>query len=288
MRIVERSADLHAFAGSVLVPTMGALHEGHFELVRRARRLAGSREGGKGGAVVVTVFVNPTQFNDPKDLARYPRSLEADAAGCREAGADVVFAPGVAEVYPPGVEVGVPALPEVATRPGLEDSFRPGHFAGVCQVVRRLFELVRPASAIFGEKDWQQLRVIAAMTEEHRLGVEIVPVPTVREPDGMAMSSRNRFLSAGDRVKARAVSAALREAGKEARVDAAEEVMHRTLEREGLEVEYATVRDAGSLMPLEPVTRGAETRGRLARALVACRIGGIRLIDNAPWPWASA
>lgn len=276
MQVITDPAALGPHVGGVFVPTMGALHAGHARLVEVARGLADRR----GGVVVVSVFVNPTQFNDPADLARYPRTLEADVEVCRRAGADVVFAPGVGAVYPPGAAVGPGELPEVATRPGLEDAHRPGHFAGVCQVVRRLFELVRPRAAVFGEKDWQQLQVVRAMTERERLGVEIVPVPTVREADGLAMSSRNVFLTADARSRAAAIPRALCEACAAASVDAAETRMREMLAAAGLEVEYAVVRDPTTLMPLAAAARHG-------RALVAARArsgtGTVRLIDNAPW-----
>src|SRR5688572_25050071 len=193
MELVPTAADLSRFAKGVFVPTMGALHEGHASLVRIARRPAAACQ-----PVVVSIFVNPTQFGPNEDYTRYPRTLDADMALCKEAGADVIFAPAVEEMYPPG-GVRVPALPRVATEPGIEDAARPGHFEGVCQVVLRLFELVRPAAAVFGEKDWQQLQVVSAMTRAEGLPIRIVPGETVREADGLAMSSRNRFLTPDDR-----------------------------------------------------------------------------------------
>lgn len=272
MRIVTTIAELDPCFGGVFVPTMGALHAGHFALVREAKRLSGGRP------VVVSIFVNPTQFNDPKDLARYPRTLDADAAGCAEAGADVVFAPAAVAMYPPDSSVAVPRLPEVATRPGLEDAHRPGHFAGVCQVVKRLFEVVRPAAAVFGEKDWQQLQVIRAMVAQEHLGIAIEALPTVREEDGLAMSSRNVFLSSEDRCRALAISRALCEAAGKKSVTEAERVMATMLREANLGVEYAVVREASTLMPL------GTSATTPARALIAARCGSVRLIDNAPWP----
>ncbi|GJQ30229.1 MAG: pantothenate synthetase [Phycisphaerae bacterium] len=251
----------------VVVPTMGALHRGHASLMEAARRARPE------WPIVVTVFVNPTQFSEAADFERYPKTLDADAALCRDAGAACVLAPSAAEVYPRGPLAGVPPLPAVATRPGLEDRFRPGHFAGVCQVVRRLFEMTRPHAAIFGEKDWQQLQVIRAMVRELDLGVEIVASPTVREADGLAMSSRNRFLTAEDRTHGLALSRALREASQERTVARAEERMAVVLS--GLDVEYAVIRDAESLE--------AWREGRPGRALIAARVGSVRLIDNAAW-----
>jgi pantoate--beta-alanine ligase len=278
MQIVTGIDGLAAFAGGVFVPTMGALHEGHGALVRRAASISGERSAsGVRAPVVVSVFVNPTQFNDPSDLARYPRTLEADAELCRRAGADAVFVPGVEVMYPPGEAAswGVPELPSVATRPGLEDAHRPGHFAGVCQVVRRLFDLVRPRAALFGEKDWQQLAVIRAMTKQLGLPVEIVACETVREADGLAMSSRNRFLGSEERVQALAISRALSAGRAEATPEGAARVMRQVVESGGLGVEYAVVRDAETLQ--------TPRAGSACRALIAARLGSVRLIDNAPW-----
>ena len=257
------------------MPTMGALHLGHARLVE----LAAARPEADRAGVVVSVFVNPTQFNDPKDLERYPRTLDADMEICRRAGAAVVFAPSVEAVYPRGGHAVPPTplvLPDVATLPGLDDAHRPGHFAGVCQVVKRLFELVRPAAAMFGEKDWQQLQVIRAMTAQQELKVEIVPVPTVRETDGLAMSSRNVFLTAEDRACARSLSAALCAACGERTASEAEARMGKVLREAGAGVEYAVVREAATLMPLA-------SDAKAGRALIAARVGSVRLIDNAEW-----
>jgi pantoate--beta-alanine ligase len=285
MRLLTLASEAGACRGCVLVPTMGALHDGHFGLVRAARAMA-EREGLRG--VAVTIFVNPTQFNDPADLARYPRTLEADAAGCATAGADIVFAPGPDQVYPPGEPVPVPPLPDVATRPGLEDAARPGHFAGVCQVVSRLFDLTSPAAAIFGEKDWQQLAVIRAMTFAQGRPVRIVPSPTARDADGLAMSSRNAFLTPADRPAARALWAALRAARREPSPAAAQEAMRRTLLDAGIDgsrIEYAVVRDAATLMPIDAAATPEPARPM--RALIAARVGSVRLIDNDAWSPAS-
>ena len=306
MRIVHREAELRGLAGCVFVPTMGGLHAGHAALVQHAARIAversnrsedrsraqagfgqgkgGGGKGGGGAGGVVSVFVNPTQFDVRSDFERYPRTLADDASLVASAwggvvGGDdddvVVFAPEVDEVYPPGVAVRMPALPGVAFLPGLEDRHRPGHFAGVCQVVRRLFEMVRPSVAVFGEKDWQQLQVVRAMTQAEGLDIEIVPSPTVREADGLAMSSRNRFLSVDERARASAVWRAL-EAGRGcADPVEAEALMRRVLEDSGLAVEYAAVRNAATL--------GAWTKDSPGRALIAARLGSVRLIDNVEW-----
>lgn len=263
--------DAHAGArGGVFVPTMGALHEGHAALVREAARLAGQSR-----RVIVSVFVNPTQFNDPADLRRYPRTLESDVALCAAAGASAVYAPRAEDIYPPGQTIDTPTLPEAATTPGLEDAHRPGHFAGVAQVVKRLFDLVQPGAAVFGEKDWQQLAVVRAMTSALGLPIEIVGHATVRESDGLAMSSRNRFLTPQERPRAAAVHRALRAAAGQAHPADAEQAMRRELAAGGLEVQYAVVRDAATLGPVSV--------GRAGRSLIAAKLGSVRLIDNQPW-----
>lgn len=277
MLVVRTHEELARFVGAegeragVLVPTMGALHEGHAALIRLARERAGNA-----GQVVVSIFVNPSQFNESADFERYPRDLDADCAVCEGLGVDMVFAPPVEVMYPPGEEVVVGELPAVATEPGLEDAYRPGHFPGVVQVVRRLFVLVRPEAAVFGEKDWQQLQVVRAMSEGEGLGVEIVAGPTVREEDGLAMSSRNRLLDVEARAAAVAIPRALEAAGECPSPTAAGVTMLGVLARAGIEVEYAVVRDAETLLQVE--------EGRPSRALIAARVGGVRLIDNGPWP----
>lgn len=256
-------------AGCVLVPTMGALHAGHGSLIKRAAGLARAR----GLACVATVFVNPTQFNESSDLERYPSSPDADALLCEASGADAVFIPSREAVYPPDMAVPVPRLPAVATKPGLEDRFRPGHFAGVCQVVTRLFEMTNAAVGVFGEKDWQQLRVVSEMPAGKL--VEIVGVPTTRERDGVAMSSRNLRLSDAGRAMARAVPGALAAAKSEHDASAAESAMMGVLRSSGLRVEYAVVRESRGLVG-PPGDSGG-------RALIAAWAEGIRLIDNAAW-----
>lgn len=271
----EEAQGGHMSAGLVFVPTMGALHAGHRALLAAGAALARQR-GGAG--CVVSVFVNPTQFNDPADLARYPRTLDADLAMCREAGAAAVYVPGVEDIYPSEDASAAPAprtLPRVATEPGLEDRQRPGHFAGVYRVVKRLFELVRPEAAIFGAKDWQQLQVIRALAEELADGglrVEIRAHETVREPDGLAMSSRNRFLSAEDRRRGVALSRALA-AARGMSVERGEAQMREVLDEAGIAAEYAVIRDAETLEGVRA--------GRARRALIAAPVGSVRLIDNA-------
>ncbi len=273
MRTLKTIAELDSALGGAarpnagaFVPTMGALHAGHAALIRRGAEL---------GPCVVSIFVNPTQFNEPADFERYPRTLEADLAICASAGAAAVFAPGVDEVYPRGASAATVELPRVAVEPGLEDRHRPGHFAGVAQVVLRLLRIVRPSFAVFGEKDWQQLQLVRAIVESEGLPVRVEGFPTVRDADGLALSSRNRFLSVEERARAGAIPRALELAGKCGSALEAERAMAGVLESAGLSVEYGVVRDGATLGPLGPGSRG--------RALIAARAGGVRLIDNAPW-----
>ncbi|MDQ7012608.1 MAG: pantoate--beta-alanine ligase [Planctomycetota bacterium] len=288
MRVVTSRAEMAAAGrhGCVLVPTMGALHAGHATLIELARARAGACVGGT-LPVVVSIFVNPSQFNEATDFDVYPRDLDADCAWCARLGVDVVFAPGVDVVYPPDEDVPVGELPAVAKGPGLEDSFRPGHFAGVCRVVRRLIALTGAAAAVFGEKDWQQLQVVRAMVEADRKrggpDVEIVPAATVREAGGLAMSSRNRLLDAAGRRRAGAISRAIRGAGAIRSPAQAERHMAGVLEAAGLEVEYAVVRDAETLGEVRP---GFPCRALVAVGVAVAGAGGgvVRLIDNRPWP----
>ncbi len=291
MRVVRSNTELAdaltAFGPTIFVPTMGALHAGHASLIQQAAKVATSRH--LAGASV-SIFVNPTQFNDPNDFKRYPKTIEADLAICESAGAALVYVPSVTDIYPPGPPSDViptPPLPDVATQPKLEDAQRPGHFAGVCQVVSRLFALMRPAAALFGEKDWQQLAVIRAMEEVRTHSsnnrsherVEIIPGPTRRDPDGLAMSSRNVFLSPADRTRALAISRALKFAASQATPAAAERAMIAELASESITPEYAVVRDAATLQTFAGSSPG--------RALIAARVGSVRLIDNAAWPGAT-
>jgi len=272
VQIIRTPDELAPFSRAALVPTMGGLHKGHLELARLAKDT--------GLPVVVGVFVNPKQFEEAIDFDRYPRDVEADAAMLEPLGVDVVFAPEVDDVYPPDAPPSPVVVPPVADGPGLEDRYRPGHLEGVCQVLWSFFGLARPAAAVFGEKDWQQLQLARAVAQQHaeHTGdpLRIVPAPTVREPDGLAMSSRNRFLPPDDRARAAAISHALVLATGEPDAPAAEEAMRSVMELAGLTVEYATIRDAETLR--EPVP------GQAARALIAARIGEVRLIDNDAWP----
>jgi pantoate--beta-alanine ligase len=262
-------------AAVVLVPTMGALHDGHASLLRQARERAAA------GQVVASVFVNPLQFGPGEDLDRYPRTFDADLALCEREGVDVVFAPSVEEVYPGGD-------PQVTIDPGplateLEGASRPGHFAGVLTVVAKLFGLVRPDVAVFGQKDYQQLVLVTRMSLDLCLGVEVVGAETVREDDGLALSSRNRYLTPDDRLRATVLSRALRAAqerapyGLPAARSAAMQVLDEVPETE-LDLDYLAIRapDLGQVEDPHPVDPTP------ARVLVAGRVGTTRLIDNLP------
>ncbi|MGH3069597.1 MAG: pantoate--beta-alanine ligase [Streptosporangiaceae bacterium] len=257
----------------VLVPTMGALHEGHRALIRRARELAGPD-----GSVVVSVFVNPLQFGAGGDLDRYPRTLLADVLIGAEEGADLVFAPPAAQMYPRPQLVTVDPGPVGRV---LEGESRPGHFSGVLTVVAKLLQLTRPDAAVFGEKDAQQLALVRRMAQDVDLGVEIVGVPTVRDPDGLAISSRNRFLSPAERQTALLLPAALRagqeaaRAGPAAVLKAAGEVLV-TAADPPLRLDYLALVDPDTFEEA-----GEDYQGP-ARLLVAGRVGATRLIDNTP------
>lgn len=253
------------------VPTMGALHDGHAALIRRARM-----DMGKDGHVVVSVYVNPTQFNDPGDFEAYPNTREEDTAVAMDAGADAVVFPEAVELYPGGVPLQVEATDYGSLTALWEAAHRPGHFDGVVAVVRRLFSLVRPDRAFFGEKDWQQLAVISELVRREFGGLTIVPVPTVREADGLAMSSRNVRLSPTDRPLASVLYGALQAVAESDGHPKAVDDQVARLRSKGWDVEYFAVVDA---MTLEP-----EPQGSARRAIVAAQWGGVRLIDNLPVP----
>jgi pantoate--beta-alanine ligase len=251
-----------------LVPTMGALHGGHLALLRLARRRCDS--------VVVSIFVNPTQFAPNEDFGGYPRTWKADLAALAQARIDVVWAPSVATMYPAGfatkIEPGGPALV------GLEDAFRPHFFGGVCTVVAKLLLQVTPDIAVFGEKDYQQLKVVTAMVRDLNIPAKIVGVPTVREPDGLALSSRNVYLSASERTIAPTLYRVLKDCA--ARLKSGlpfNEVLaegRATIERAGFMVDYLEARHADTLAPIISLADGP------VRLLVAARLGRTRLIDN--------
>jgi pantoate--beta-alanine ligase len=252
------------------VPTMGYLHEGHLSLVDHARARA--------GFVVMSVFVNPLQFGPTEDLARYPRDLPRDLAMAASRGVDLVFAPDVAEMYPGGEpRVSVVADEEMAGR--LCGASRPGHFRGVLTVVAKLFGIVRPDVAVFGQKDWQQATLIRRMAADLELGVEIDVAPIVREADGLALSSRNAYLSADERARALALSRALGRAralydAGEGDAGALRAALWAGLDVPGVEPEYAEVVDGATLQPVHRAAPGAVLA-------VAARVGRTRLIDNA-------
>src|SRR3954469_5394290 len=251
-----------------LVPTMGFLHEGHASLIRAARNLAPT--------VAVTIFVNPTQFGPNEDLSRYPRDLEGDLQRCGRAGASFVFAPdSPSEMYPAGFQTYVEPGPLAGPLCGER---RPGHFRGVCTVVAKLFALSRADAAFFGEKDYQQLAVIRRMNADLNLGVEVVGRPIVRESDGLALSSRNAYLTGEERGRATALWKALsaaREAFRSGERDAAnlEELARRKLTEAGVRIDYAEVRETAELQ--RPRTADASSR-----LFLAAFLGKTRLIDN--------
>ena len=251
-----------------LVPTMGALHAGHLSLAERARAECAT--------VVMSIFVNPTQFGPHEDYARYPRPIEHDRELARAAGVDVLFVPPVEEMYPPGAASWV-EVTGLSAR--WEGEHRPGHFRGVATIVLKLFLAALPDRAYFGEKDYQQLRVVERLAADFLPGLVIVPCPTVREPDGLALSSRNVYLTPEQREQATALYRALRHAQEllaagERSAPALEGAMRRVLLAvPGLRLDYAAVVDAATLEPLRVVDRPA-------RALVAARLGDVRLIDN--------
>lgn len=266
LRAVVRAwkADGHVVG---VVPTMGALHEGHLSLARRAKAEC--------GRVITTIFVNPKQFNNPEDLKKYPRTEDADAALLRWVGVEAIFAPPPDEVYPPGfvtnVSVGGVSEP-------LEGALRPGHFDGVATVVTKLFGMTQADRAYFGQKDWQQLEVVQRLVADLNLPVTVVGCETVRDPDGLAMSSRNVRLTAGGRQKAPALYAAMLAAAREYRSGLpADTVVARAAAAvlaEGFDsVEYIDLRDAGTLGPVTDADRPI-------RMLAAAWLDGVRLIDN--------
>ncbi|OUZ10651.1 pantoate--beta-alanine ligase [Aeromicrobium sp. PE09-221] len=264
--VVRTREELRAATeGSIaLVPTMGALHDGHVQLMKHARPLAET--------LVVSIFVNPTQFAPGEDFDAYPRTFDADLERCAEADVDIVFAPTVQVMYPDGLDatVSVDAGPLGQI---LEGARRPTHFRGVLTVVAKLLGLVRPDVAVFGEKDYQQLTLIRLMARELCLGVDIVGCPTVREPDGLAMSSRNRYLEADERELAATINAALR-AGVAAAAHGPEAVLaaaRAVLDERSITPDYLALTDPDLAEPVP---------GREARLLVAARIGRPRLLDN--------
>ncbi|QDV44309.1 Pantoate-beta-alanine ligase [Stieleria neptunia] len=255
-----------------LVPTMGALHEGHLSLARTSV--------GRCDQTVATIFVNPTQFAPHEDLNNYPRTLDTDLEGLRREGVSAVFVPESDEIYPPGFSTAVQP-PSVAR--SLEGEFRPTHFQGVATIVLKLFHILPTTHAFFGQKDYQQLCVIRAMVRDLNVSIEIVACPTVRETDGLAMSSRNRYLNPAQRIRALRLSAALNAAehavrdGQRDTIEI-EQIMQSTLSADGPEqgvdsIDYATLVDAQTLQPIRQIHERAV-------ALIAAKVGSTRLIDN--------
>ena len=272
MRLIETVAEFRAARTGLgelgLVPTMGYLHEGHLSLVARARAEC--------VAVAASIFVNPTQFGPNEDLARYPRDLPRDLGLLEAAGIDLVFAPQPSEVYPPGFDtvIEVRGVTDV-----LEGAVRPGHFAGVATVVAKLFNIVQPTRAYFGQKDAQQSVVIRKLVRDLNLPVEVIVAPTVREPDGLALSSRNSYLAPDQRAAAPAIYRALsaardRFAAGERGAEALREAMRAVIAAEPLmSIDYVSVADAETLRELTIVERQALVS-------MAVRLGATRLIDN--------
>jgi len=255
----------------ILVPTMGGLHRGHRALIEKASRLAGDS-----GTVIVSIFVNPTQFGPKEDFSKYPRPFQADLALCREAGATVVFAPEADGIYHADKSVAVSEGSLSQTLCGLS---RPGHFQGVCTVVAKLFNILQPDCAIFGEKDWQQLAILKRMVRDLNFPVKVISHPTVREPDGLAMSSRNMYLNPREREAAPQIFATLEMASE--RPSPPQDITR--MAREGIQriagarLDYVEMVDAETLQP-------AIDRTRDARLATAVYFGKTRLIDNVPVP----
>jgi len=251
------------------VPTMGALHDGHSSLLAEARR--------RGDVSVLSIFVNPTQFGPKEDLSRYPRTLELDTARAEAAGVDIVYAPTADAMYPPGFQTRVTVTELELPMCG---AGRPGHFVGVATVVLKLFSAVRPHIALFGQKDYQQLQVIRRMVRDLDLGVDVVGMPIVRDADGLALSSRNAYLSPTERAHALSLSRALEAGAAQYRsgardaatvLAAANEII--SAARDGVQLEYLDLRDADSLEPLSTISAPAVLA-------IAALVGKTRLIDN--------
>jgi pantoate--beta-alanine ligase len=251
-----------------LVPTMGALHDGHLALVRRARRHA--------DRVIVSIFVNPAQFAPHEDLATYPRTWEADLAALARENVDLVWAPSVAVMYPDGFATRV--VPEGPAKAGLEDAFRPHFFAGVATVVAKLFLQCRPDYAIFGQKDFQQLLVVTRLARDLELGLKVIGAPIVREADGLAMSSRNAYLTPAQRAVAPVLHRTLRDCARRIShgtpLEKALRDGRKTVTGAGIAIDYLEARNSTTLAPLRGRTDGP------IRLLIAARIGKTRLIDN--------
>jgi pantoate--beta-alanine ligase len=276
MKLIRSVAEMQTAAAEVkrtgrhiaLVPTMGALHEGHAALIRKARE--------QGAFAVVSIYVNPTQFGPAEDYRQYPRELDKDSALCARESVDVVFAPADAEMYAAGASTWVE---ETGLTRRLEGQHRPQHFRGVCTVVAKLFNIVQPDAAIFGQKDYQQLKVVERMVRDLCYSIRIVPVATVRESDGLALSSRNQYLAGEERAQATVLWKALNSAqdlfnGGERNARRLETAMSRAIQLAPLaRLDYAEIVDADTLESVHETKRGNV-------ALLAAHIGKTRLIDN--------
>ncbi|RUO42366.1 pantoate--beta-alanine ligase [Idiomarina aquatica] len=272
MRLLKNLASLRQWRSQqqrtvALVPTMGNLHEGHLSLVKKAQQQA--------DVVVVSIFVNPMQFGANEDLDSYPRTLQADCQALEQLGVDAVFTPQVDDMYPRGLEaqtrIEVPGISDI-----LCGASRPGHFVGVATIVCKLFNMVQPQVAVFGEKDFQQLQVIRLMTQDLSLPVDIIGVPTAREPSGLAMSSRNGYLSEAQKQQAASIYRTLQQLAQKLQQGSPQDAQRWAVEelsRAGFEVDYVEIRNADSLQP-------ATAADAKWVALVAAKLGSTRLIDN--------
>ena len=279
MKIIDNVSDLRGLVKGarggglrvVLVPTMGALHEGHMALVERAKE--------EGELVIVSIFVNPTQFGPGEDLEKYPREKERDQKLLTEAGVGALFMPPLEEVYPEGFQTSITLSDIASPERGLCGASRPGHFSGVATVVAKLLNMVQPHKALFGEKDYQQLKVIEALVRDLNMDVVVVPVKTVREEDGLAKSSRNQYLTEIERKCAGVIPRGLRRGvelagGGERRASRIVEEVNKIVEGEELCVlEYLSIVDGKTLKEIEEINEGA-------RIMIAARVGTTRLIDN--------
>jgi pantoate--beta-alanine ligase len=268
LKALDRATGEFATATVALVPTMGALHAGHLSLVRLARRHA--------ARVIVSIFVNPAQFAPHEDLATYPRTWAADTAGLANEGVDLIWAPSVGVMYPDGFATRV--VPDGPAKVGLEDAFRPHFFAGVATVVAKLFLQCRPHVAIFGEKDFQQLKVVTRLARDFDLRLKVIGAPIVREPDGLAMSSRNAYLTLAERAVAPVLHRTLKSCAR--RISAGSSLARvladgrKAITAAGFALDYLEARNADTLAPVRGRADGP------IRLLVAARLGKTRLIDN--------
>jgi len=268
LKALDRATGEFATANVALVPTMGALHAGHLSLVRFARRHA--------ARVIVSIFVNPAQFAPNEDLATYPRTWDADAAALANEGVDLIWAPSVGVMYPDGFATRV--VPDGPAKVGLEDAFRPHFFAGVATVVAKLFLQCRPDVAIFGEKDFQQLKVVTRLARDLDLRLKVIGAPIVREPDGLAMSSRNAYLTSGERAVAPVLHGTLKACARS--ISGGSPIARsladgrKAITAAGFALDYLEARNADTLTPVRGRADGP------IRLLVAARLGKTRLIDN--------